>query len=926
MTYREKLFVLFTLLSFASFSQIKIRGAVRAESETPLAGATIIEKGTDNATVTDSSGTFTMEVSSENAIIIISYNGFESKEVQVGNIRDFKIILNESIALSTVILVGSRTPARSNTRTPLPVDVITPKDIISTGQSNFDQVLQYKVPSFNAVNIPVSDAVSLLDPYEIRNLGPSRTLILVNGKRKNLSSLVYTYGIASRGETGADLSVIPIDAIKRVEILRDGASAHYGSDAIAGVVNVILKDDDEGYVTTRAGVTSEGDGESIGLSLHNGETFKGGKGFINYTLDVSQTDFANRPGQVNALGESIDFNADLSDVEDFLNRHPDAKNINSTPKNITVKFLLNGEYELNKNNQLYFNAAYLFKNSNSFANYRTPYWRTIEQYPYLSDFFPAPNTANNYDGYVPTFDGILKDYNATLGFYSTKNDWNYDMSITLGGNSQRYTVRNSHNGNSVLSPITWDDMNQDNIIDPGELIGGEELYRENSPINFDVGGTDFMHVVANMDISKQINDNIGIAFGTEFRSENYEIIAGELASYDGGGSDSFAGSRPEDSKNFNRYNWGGYFDLSYDIDEKLLANATVRAENYSDFGNAFVWKLSSRYILNDNYTIRGSISTGFRAPTLHQIYSQKLQYSFVAGQGIQITGLINNISPDARRLGIPQLDAERSTNLTFGLGARLSKNLNLTLDYYNIAIRDRVVLSYEVFGTDSGNTDLDVFLNERNLKAISFFINGLDTRTNGLDLVLSYKHKNLGGGDLYLNFSGNYMLENKQVGTTKNPQIIEDAGQSVVNRTQESVLFTSRPKTKWILNNRYEIKNFDIILNNTYFGKATFMQQGLDENLRTEFIPQIMTDLGFGYQLSEKIRLNFNINNLFNIRPRWKFVAENAAGESILADENLSLNQRNLITFNQRYNTTTYDGFHFSQTGTMFNAALQFKL
>lgn len=205
--------------------------------------------------------------------------------------------------LEEVSVTGTRTALRSNTTTALPIDVLTAKELSTTGQVTFDKALQYRIPSFNTVNTPVNDATSLMDPYEIRNMGPSRTLILINGKRKNLSSLVYVQTSPGRGETGADISAIPSDAIERVEILRDGASAQYGSDAIAGVMNIILKKHTNGpSINLRSGATGKGDGESFGMSINNGSKV-GDKGFVNYTIDFSKTALANRPGTVDADGE-----------------------------------------------------------------------------------------------------------------------------------------------------------------------------------------------------------------------------------------------------------------------------------------------------------------------------------------------------------------------------------------------------------------------------------------------------------------------------------------------------------------------------------------------------------------------------------------------------------------------------------------------
>ncbi len=926
---KTKLLILLFFIGsiFHVLSQSKIKGKVVDVNNEPLPGASVVEKGTSNGTSTDFNGLFELSVS-DNATLVVSFTGFDTQEVAVGGKTELTIVLKEGLELDEVVVTGSRTPPRSNTSSPLPVDIVGVKELQATGQTTFDKALQYKIPSFNTVNTPVNDATSLLDPYEIRNMGPSRTLILINGKRKNLSALLYTQTSPGRGETGADISGIPTDAIKTIQILRDGASAQYGSDAIAGVMNIILKDDyKKGSATFRAGITGEGDGEMLGVSVNDGSEIGDDKGFINYTVDFSKTALANRPGTVSAEGEAADFGASLADVQEFLSRRPDAGNVNGSPETTAAKFLINGGVDLSKESELYFNAAYVYKKVSSFANYRTPYWRTITDFPYLANFFPGnhPTNPGGYDGYVPTFEGDLNDYNATLGFKSKINDWNVDGSITIGGNQQTYKVNNSHNRNVVLSPATWVDANGNGIVDAGEMTESSQLYRENSPISFDPGGTAFNHVVGNIDISKRLSDQVAIAVGAEFRTENFEVIEGDLASYDGGGADSFAGNLPENSGNFNRYNLGGYFDVAWDISEDFLLNGTIRAENFSDFGSTFVWKASSRYkFADDKYTLRASVSTGFRAPTLHQIYTQKAQYSFVPGQGIQVGGLVNNISPQARLLGIPKLTAEESTNFTVGLGGKPFKNFSFTIDYYNIAVDDRIVLSTELTPPST-----PAFAG---LSDVSFFVNAIDTKTSGLDVVLNYKNLELGEGKLGFNLSGNYTIQNERDGAVKNPAFAANSGQSVVNATQEALFFTSRPQTKWILGTTYDIDKFSFSLNNTYFGKTTFKQQGLDDNLRTEFTPNIVTDLGINYNVTEKITIAANINNILNVLPEWEFVAENAAGQAIINDTTVTStgltpiqNQSNLITFNQRYSQMTYDGYHFSQLGTLFNLSINYR-
>lgn len=874
------------------FAQKEITGVVKDNVGNALPGVNIIEKGTRNIVSTDIDGAYKISVE-EGAILVFSYVGFANVEkATTDSIINVSLSADGGQSLDEVVVTGTRTAPRSNTTSALPIDVLSAKDLTSTGQVSFDKALQYKIPSFNVVQTPVNDATSLLDPYEIRNMGPSRTLILINGKRKNLSSLLYVQTSPGRGETGADISAIPTDAIERVEILRDGASAQYGSDAIAGVMNIILKKGTtNSAVTVRSGITGEGDGEMLGVSLNAGSTV-GDKGYINYTVDFSKVSQANRPGTVDAAGDAADFGAPLSEVQAFLAKHPDAGNINGSPETAAAKFLVNGGKELSETTSMYYNAAYVYKKVNSFANYRTPYWRSLSSYPYLNDFFGNGDPLNpSYDGYVPTFEGDLNDYNATLGYKAVINGWNSDFSVTVGGNTQTYTVNNSHNRSDI----------QDE--------NGENVYLENSPISFKPGGTGFHHVVGNIDISKVLSDKISIGFGSEFRTETFEVMEGDKASWDGMGADSFAGNRPENSGKWNRYNIGIYGDLAYDITKDFLVNGTVRYEDYSDFGSATVGKLSARYkFLDDKITLRGSASTGFRAPTLHQIYTQKSQYSFVPGQGIQVSGIINNVSPQARQLEIPNLKAEKSTNYTIGVGAKLSRNFNFTIDYYNIKVEDRIVLGDKQDGS---------FPNGDAYSGLAWFSNSFDSRTSGLDVVANYNNIELGTGKLGFTLSGNVTFQNERISPVR-------AGDSF-SQTLESLMFTSRPETKWILGADYKIGKFGFLLNNTYFGKTTFDQDGLAAGLKTEFIPKIVTDLGVNFSATSKLTFALNINNIFNVLPEWKFVAENASGAAILADPAQVKNQSNLITFNQRYSMTTYDGSHFSQLGTMWNLSMNYR-
>jgi iron complex outermembrane recepter protein len=821
----------------------------------------------------------------------------------------------EDVQKVVIVSTGSRGSQRTMIDTPVPVDILGARELTKTGQVSLDKSMQFRVPSFNTVQTPVNDATSLLDPYEIRNMGPSRVLVLINGKRKNASSLIYTQTSPGRGESGADISAIPADAIKRIEVLRDGASAQYGSDAIAGVVNIILKDNAEGgSVTARAGITHKHDGKMGGLSLNQGVAL-GDQGFVNFTVDVSNVGLANRPGTVIANGEAADFGDGPATYYDFyknkvlpfLQMKPDAGNINGSPKTEAFKGLVNARYDIAEGTSLYGNAAYVRKNVDSYANYRTPYWRP-------TDYGLLHKAGEPYIGYVPTFIGKLDDYNATGGVKMDLNGWNTDVSLTYGGNEQKY-----HVGNSV-------NRGMENAVLAGTST-------EHSPTEFYAGGVKFEHFVLNGDISKQVAPDVSAYAGTEIRHEKYAVLAGDRASYILGGADSFAGNAPENSFPSSRSNYGVYGGATWDINKQWLIDGTGRYEKYTDFGSAFVWKGSTRFKVSDAVTLRASASTGFRAPSLAQTFTQKAQYSFVPGSGIQVSGLVNNVSPQAAALQVPKLKAEKSDNITLGLGLKPDSDTSVTVDYYHIKVKDRIILGKEIVPTGNPAAQLDKELAKAGIVSVSFFVNALDSVTEGIDYVVSRKNIPALGGKMTLNLSGNYSLKNERDGAVNNPGIIASAGQSVLDATQEALMFTSRPKFKTILGADLDYQNMNFSLNNTVFGPTRFRNAGMDTNLEVKFKTRAVTDFAMNYNLTKNTTLSFNINNLLNVTPVWEFKALNSAGQAIIDDKTKDAvtgltplqNQRNLITFNGRYSMMTYDGSHFSQLGRTFAASLNYR-
>lgn len=438
------LFSFLLIGALASAQTRDVSGTVTDKSDgTAIAGANISIKGTSVGTATDASGKFSIKVANDATTLIVSFIGYVPQEVAITTSSFVTVSLEASASqLEEVVISTGRGSQRTITDTPLPIDNFTVADLQTTGQVSFDKALQYRVPSFNTVNTPVNDATSLFDPYELRNLGPSRTLILINGKRKNLTSLVYTQTGPGRGETGADLSAIPTDAIKSVEILRDGASAQYGSDAIAGVINIILKDNYDGTtVSLTSGSTLNYGGFQYGLNYNSGASF-GKKGFINYHISFNRQEDAIRKDKIDALSDARDLTDNsafsIAQVQKYLQRFPDGNNKNGTPDNTSAKFLINGVIPVGENSEIYFNTAYVSRKTISNANYRQPYWRVDHGLLHTPDSSEPDYTTNSYGGgvqsefvidkanglykgylgYQPSFEGDLSDYNGTIGFRS----------------------------------------------------------------------------------------------------------------------------------------------------------------------------------------------------------------------------------------------------------------------------------------------------------------------------------------------------------------------------------------------------------------------------------------------------------------------------------------------------------------------------
>ena len=808
-----------------------IKGKVTDTSGSALPYMNVLVKGTTTGTTTSDSGEFSITVKSLPTTIVVSAMGFATQEVVVSNTDFLTITVQEaSEGLDEVVITGNRIKPRTILDSPVPIDNIDVAELVKSGQPTLDRMLTFKVPSFNSQNQAISDATAHYDPADLRGLGPSRTLVLINGKRKNQSAQVYLNRTPGKGEVGVDLKSIPTAAIERVEVLRDGASAIYGSDAIAGVMNIILKKDVEySTFTSSAGLTSEQDGFNFSSDFNTAYTFGEG-GFVNITLGYYNQEITNRAGIASDVGGSP---RDIA----WLAANPTAGMTVGQPAMEKKDFFVNMEHPIGDDSTLYSFHGVTTRTGQSFAYYRAPYWRNDVAAAGFITADPA-----DFVGYQPTFETKINDHINALGIrFPIAEGWNADASVTYGANDVDVTVNNS--------------VNRDYLADNGT-----------SPRSFNPGGYAFSNIVGNFDVNTLLSKSVGLAVGMEFKQETFKAIEGNPLSYYRGGSDSFAGIKPAEAGKWSRNNLALYSQLEYDVSDKLLLGIAGRYENFTDAGSNFSWKANGRYKLGDKGAFRASYSTGFRAPTLHQSHITLSQYIIVAGSAEPLLqGTLANNNPAVQALGVPTLTHEISENISAGLTYKFNRNFSGSIDFYQINVDDRVLFTSQIGsdGDDSTTNPVEQILEDNNVVAVQVFINAGDTKTTGTDIVLNYRNIEMGDAKLHASFAANFNETTFKAINT--PKTIADAGYDIFDRQEQGLITNSRPKSKMILGLNYINDKWDISFNNTRFGQVTITapSDGIDQELAAK----ISTDFGFGYKLTDLITFNANINNIFNVYP-----------------------------------------------------------
>lgn len=749
--------------------------------------------------------------------------------------------------LQTVIVTGTRAAGRTESDSLAPIDVVSAKVLEQTGTTDLPTALARIIPSLNFPRPAAADTADTQRPAQLRGLSPDQVLVLVDGKRWHSGAILLNNGVIGRGSQPVDLNTIPMSAIDHIEVLRDGASAQYGSDAIAGVINIILKKGAKGGdVEVSGGQYSAGDGRQWLGSANFGVPLNGDKGWLRVTAESGNEDHTNRAGPDNrspafaALGVN------------FRQGDPDVHSNN---------LLLNMQYDITPNVQLYAFGHYSQRNGTSPAFFRYGLNSPKPNNPLMASMYP--------NGFLPLEHSNSTDQSLVAGLRGKLNGWRWDVSANLGGNRVAYETRNSMN-----YAYFYDFGSSPSVFNDGILKSGQQAF--------------------DIDIAKDFSPSwlpnpVTVAFGTEYLRQTYQIIAGDLPSWyvghsgKSGGAQGFAGWQPANAVDAARHSVAEYIDFETNLTDKLGASLAVRHENYSDFGNTTSGSLSMRYDFTDSFALRGTVGTGFRAPALGQEYFSQIGSLFYgAGSlpglpaGIYNRGLVPVGSPIASLLGAEPLKAEKSRNYTLGAVWSPTNALNLSLDVYQIYINNRIALSGAISTTTpsvlaylsaNGITNLDY-------SSINYFTNAADTRTRGVDFVASYLSDFGNAGTLTSTLTANYN-QNKVTSVKPTPSVLSNLGVTFVRLNRQDIngyLANSSPRSKLIWNELYTVGNWSFNGTLTRYGRYTSYVSSLAAyNPATgvvdqTFTPKWVLDLSGAYRW-QSWTFTLGVDNALNQHP-----------------------------------------------------------
>ncbi len=859
-----------------------VQGTVSDSGGSALGGAIVTVDNTGLRVSTSASGRYIIRgVPKGTQTIRVRAIGFVPSSASVtvagADVVDQNFSLNRSpVELAPIdVVVGSRGRHTAAEELAVPVDVYTAEDIQQQGSTETSQVLQALSPSVNFPRQSVTDANDIIRPFTLRGLSPDHTLVLVNGWRRHTTAVLNTfaYGMGA-GSTGVDLNALPSSAIERIEVLRDGASAQYGSDAIAGVVNLVIKDGKfSPFLSASSGqyFTGKGyDNDGTTVDINGGVGFGIGRGSLALFGEYQHRDPTNRAW-------ADPFVADLNGITDSVDS-----------RDGTVVIKRNGIKQPNGHW-----GDGLEKDAMTFANFRMPLnaGGTSEFYTF-GGYSHRRGTGNGYsrypdsnrnwpeiypNGFLPEFHPKVEDFSAASGVRTSAGGWAIDFGGTYGVNRFDYNL--DHTLNASLGPclVTACAPGADGILgnsdDPGipnqtSFYAGRLLRREY------LGALNF-----SKPISMGLPSPVNVAIGGTVRQEQYKVEAGEFASWvDGGhfaqdstspdagrapaGSSVFAGFSPSDESDHKRSNVGAYIDLETNLSPKVLANVASRFEHYSDFGSRLTGKLALRVQPSRQLVIRGAASTGFRAPSLAQSYFRHVTTSYVAGQLIEV-GNFPVDDPAAKLLGAKPLKEETSVNLSGGIAVTPRDNFTFTIDVFNIKINDRILLG----ATFDDDTTLAILAANgfSGINGLQYFTNGLDTRTSGIDLAAEWRIP-VKSSTLTFNAGVNY-TKNKITHIDPLPAVLANSTEPGLIDTVTYIGITEeRPDWRGTLTTTFETGRFNALWRTSYYGKFSSAQPGFCDLCRERYGAKTLFDLELGYRLTP-VKIALGAKNIFNTYP-----------------------------------------------------------
>ncbi len=840
------LLFIFISASASLCAQQKISGKIINQQNEPVSGATILLDNSKKATLSTGDGSFEINSLANDKAIIVTNVGYTTITISIVGKSYFEIKLAANATLlEDFVIVGSRKAQRSKYNSIAPVDIVKLADLqLQVPQIGINELLNQLVPSFNANRQSASDGTEHIDPASLRGLGPDQVLVLVNGKRRHTTSLVNYQNTVGNGAVGTDLNAIPTSAIDRIEVLRDGASAQYGSDAIAGVINIILKKNTGLTLSSTGGVSGKGDGGLFNLNANYGVGLSKDKGYINFTFEANSRGATNRSqnhdlvifdqsAQGNFFAYPFTDNPAASralDDAELARRNLSRNDFNfhvGDAKAINYQGFINFGYKINPKTEVYASTGFSVRNGTGYGFRRLP----SESQNVVASIFP--------NGFQPTLNSSINDFSLTTGIKQQLGDWNLDLSNTFGRNAFGYTVKNSNNSS----------------------MGSK------SPTVFDAGSHSFAQNTVNADLSRTVKAGdkiINLAFGAEYRLENYNITKGQDESWklytdntDGiAGAQSFPGFTPQNEVAASRNSIAAYADADIAFNKAFLINGAVRFENFSDFGSNINGKLGLRYNVSEAFALRGSISTGFRAPSLHQQYFSNF-YSDIAqdGSGIINKGIFPINSAVAKAIGLPALKQETSVNYSAGFTTKPVKNLVITVDGYIIDISNRIVITSSI--TDPRIAALGV-------ESGRFFTNAINTSTKGIDVVATYTVAVAKNQKLDIALASNF--NKTSITKYRFPASLSGLNQDdYFGPDQQSLIETNNPKSKHTLTLNYAINKLNFMVRNIYWGSVT--RNGFPFGVVQKHKAKITTDIAVSYKILPALSVSLGANNLLDVFP-----------------------------------------------------------